>query len=46
MITTNALIDDFTSFKIANRSSYYEEIIKKLISRLFLTKVAFPNNEN
>ena len=46
MITTNALIDDFTSFKIANRSSYYEEIIKKLLSRLFLTKVALPTNKN
>ena len=39
-------IDDFTSFKVANRNSYYEEIIKKPLSRLFLTKVAFPNNEN
>ena len=39
-------IDDFTSFEVANRNSYYEEIIKKLLSRLFLTKVAFPNNEN
>jgi hypothetical protein len=39
-------IDDFTSFEVANRNSYYEEIIKKPLSRLFLTKVAFPNNEN
>jgi hypothetical protein len=46
MIITNALIDDFTSFKVANRSSYYDEIFKKLLSRLFLTKVAFPNNKN
>ena len=39
-------IDDFTSFEVANRNSYYEEIIEKLFLRLLLTKVAFPNNEN
>ena len=43
---TNAFIDDFASFKVANRNSYYEDFIKKLISRLFLTKVPLPKNEN